>query len=688
MRWRIKEFVFCERQQTLTSDQQVQQLEPMVVELLAFFCRNADQIISRSQLIQEVWLGRLITDNAVNKVVTKLRKILNDDAKKPQFIATFPKKGYKFIAEVFVIEDKINMLHPSPDKMNSPSRAYKQKFKLLWSTLFLIVVIAVIILIGKSVNEENYKKELIVKVKPLTRAAGRETAPQVSPDGKHLAFIEVRDNEIRLWIKSLVDEKSIEIVHEDEEQAWIGPASWNSDGSLFAYLITTTDSCKYFLRSFDNLIVGEAKLIHNCPTGSAGKIAFTHDDNRLIYTEAEDRHSPYTLFEINLLTGKKKRLNQPAQFLGGNSQFDIHPEKNILLISSPDKQQWEGFYSLDLETDELNLLFKQDAYICCGIWNHTGDRVVLMGEHPAYQLVSYDFDGENSRIIYSGSQQVRSPQRHINGKDYLFAAFNVNQNVLFYDFQTNASKSIANASVEDRFATFAHHNNKIAYIGLSSGSEEIWIANTEQKKPTKITNFNDSRHYIDLLWSYSGEHLIALTLNEIHLIDSETGLFTVLKIPQVEIRGVSWKSNQIISYSTKYEGGWRINYYDIKTHQSILEKESWDFIRYTKNAEDTLWIDSNNKLFSGSDTEEVLDKELLSVNFVVGRTFNIRKLGNKWAWQQRVNGKYHLMIKENLDIPGVQQLVSDSFHFDFSNAGLLYNTVEALNADIYQTVSD
>ena len=98
MHWQIEEFVFSEKQQNLTSAEHVQQLEPMVVELLAYFCRHNNQIISRDQLIEHVWAGRVITDNAVSKVVTKLRKHLNDDPKRPKFIATFPKKGYKFVA--------------------------------------------------------------------------------------------------------------------------------------------------------------------------------------------------------------------------------------------------------------------------------------------------------------------------------------------------------------------------------------------------------------------------------------------------------------------------------------------------------------------------------------------------------------------------------------------------------------
>ena len=103
MRWQIAEYIFCDQQQNLLSDGKSQQLEPMMVELLRYFCQNVDQIISKDQLIEQVWLGRIVSDNAVSKLITKLRKAFNDDARQPKFIATFPKKGYKFIALVKLI---------------------------------------------------------------------------------------------------------------------------------------------------------------------------------------------------------------------------------------------------------------------------------------------------------------------------------------------------------------------------------------------------------------------------------------------------------------------------------------------------------------------------------------------------------------------------------------------------------
>ena len=85
MRWQIAHHIFCDQQQSLIThienDTTTIQLEPMMVELLRYFCQHPDQIVSKETLIEHVWLGRIVSDNAVSKLITKLRKVLNDDPK-------------------------------------------------------------------------------------------------------------------------------------------------------------------------------------------------------------------------------------------------------------------------------------------------------------------------------------------------------------------------------------------------------------------------------------------------------------------------------------------------------------------------------------------------------------------------------------------------------------------------------
>lgn len=688
MRWQIEGFVFCEKQQTLSSKNNTVQLEPMQVELLSYLCRHTNQIISREQLIEQVWRGRFITDNAVTKVINKLRKHFDDDPRQPKFIATFPKKGYKFIAQVTQhletpsdISSQTAVLSTAATQTHSTS---KTKIPLPTSLLILLLSVTVI---GLILWLQSAKPALpITQVKALTRSAGNETWPQVSPKGEYLTYMEFGEQRIHLWVKSLINEKAVEISHGNS--IGVGPAAWNSDGSKLVYLVANNETCQYYIREFNQLTLGEPKLIHNCPAGSFGRISFTHDDNQVIYTESTDRQSPYSIFAMDLLTGIKKRVNQPEQFIGGNSQFDLHPTQNKLLISSPDKQQWEGFYSLDLETDQLTLLFKQDAYICCGIWDHSGQRVVLMGEHPAYQLVSFDKTGADKQVIYSGSQLIRNPQRHSNGKDYLFRAGDVNQNAQFYDFASQTEHLVANTSVDDRLAVYSAPQDKVAFIGLSSGSEEVWLTDLQAKQPSKLTNFSDGRHIIDLVWSPKGDYLLALGLNQIYLIDSQSGKTERLKIPQVEIRGLSWKNDQEIAYSTNSKQGWQVNYYHIKSHQVSYAQQQWAYIQYSPEPSDWLWQAQDGKLFVGEGPRPINDKQLKQLHLVHGRQFNLKKRGDQWAWQQHSDGQYQLMFKKSDMQAGEALLKTDSYHFDLSAQGLLHNVTEKLNADIYQTVSN
>lgn len=716
MRWQIEQFLFCDQQQTLCSNEQVQQLEPMAVELLSYFCQHPDCIVSRDELINSVWLGRVVSDSAVNKVVTKLRKHFDDDAKSPRFIATFPKKGYKFIAQVRVIEsikpfaditelgrsetDQIDAanINTNTHSWESTTKKISQKpsHKFVWAAAAIFVFACLIGLAQFMSFKQTPVLSTTGKSVALTRDAGADVFPSLSTDGRLLSYVEVRDRKMILKVKKLSDESVFVFDHGDEKTTSVGPADWSDDGKQIVYLVTTPESCQYFIRTVQAQSFSEPQLIHNCPVGSYGKIEFTHDVNRLIYAESEGHNAPYSLFELDRKTGKKRRLSQPELVIGGNSQFDLHPTQNKLLISSPDKQQWEGFYELNLDTDQLKLLFKLDAYICCGIWSQQGDRVILMGEHPANQLLSYDLGGKNVYPIYSGNLNLRAPTRHSNGKDYLFPAGESNQNILQFRFDTQDSVELVTSSVDDRLATFSEKNQTLAFISLASGGEEIWLrqtasnaasnatSNTANSAAKRLSQFNDGRHYIDLQWRPDGKQLLALSLNEIHLIDATSGSWSKAKLPQREMRAVSYKDNQTIAFSVNVNGKWQINHYHLDTETTSLEKDQWQYAKFSERKDDSLWIDQAGDLYAGSTPEKVLELDEKKIDWLAGRVFNIQKHGDAWYWQRRSDHRLQLLQKKANQSPKVI-VTTDSYHFNVSKAGVFYHQSPPQNIDIYRT---
>jgi DNA-binding winged helix-turn-helix (wHTH) protein/Tol biopolymer transport system component len=672
MRWQIGNYIFCVRQQTLSSNGSSVQLEPMAVELLHYFCQHANKIVSIDELIEKVWLGRVVSDNAVSRLVTKLRKAFNDDARHPQYIATFPKKGYKFIAPVSVYEDTQSVLVETTEHS-------KPNNKLPWILAVAVMIIFGSLLVVSLLPESS---PVITQAKALTRNSAIDLFPQVSPDGTRLAYMSDQNNYMYLFIKRLADQKQIEVSH--GESLGVGPASWSDDGKWIVYLVANQQECHYYLRSIEDLTLGQATLLHNCPAGSFGFIGFTHNNQQLIYAENNGPGTAYSLFKLDIQSGQKLRLNQPQQVLAGNNQFDLHPGENKLLISSPDEQQWEGFYQLDLDNDELSLLFKQDAYICCGIWSHDGKRVVLMGEHPAYQLVSYDLQGKDAQVIYSGTQQLSRPFRHSNGKDYLFSSGQDNLDIHLFDLEKGSSSILLNASVDDRLARFAHHSDRVAYIGLSSGSEEVWLSDLESNNKTMLSRFNDSRHYIDLLWSNDDSKLVGLTLNEIHLIDLQTGHSKTLKLPQTEIRGVSFKDKQTLSFSRKEAGRWQVYWYDLNTDSVSKADAKWAFIRFQANADNNLWLDSAGQLYSGLEPKLISDSTIKQADLLFGRMFNLTKRGQQWYWFN-YDGQFTLNSYDDSAKQEVQLLTTNVAGFDVKDNQLIYGNYIQQNADIYTT---
>ncbi len=77
-------------------------LKPMVLRLLRYFAENAGLVISKKRLINEVWDGTHVTDDALTHSISELRKAFGDDARHPEIIATIPKRGYRMIAPVVV----------------------------------------------------------------------------------------------------------------------------------------------------------------------------------------------------------------------------------------------------------------------------------------------------------------------------------------------------------------------------------------------------------------------------------------------------------------------------------------------------------------------------------------------------------------------------------------------------------
>jgi DNA-binding winged helix-turn-helix (wHTH) protein len=59
-------------------------------------------VVTRDELRTRIWgtSTHVDFDRAINKAITHLRRVLDDEASRPRFIETLPKRGYRFVADV------------------------------------------------------------------------------------------------------------------------------------------------------------------------------------------------------------------------------------------------------------------------------------------------------------------------------------------------------------------------------------------------------------------------------------------------------------------------------------------------------------------------------------------------------------------------------------------------------------
>jgi DNA-binding winged helix-turn-helix (wHTH) protein/tetratricopeptide (TPR) repeat protein len=79
-------------------------LAPKVIDLLFLLASRPGALVTKDDILQALWPGIAVTDNAITQVVSDLRQALGDDASAPAYVQTVPRRGYRFIATVEALE--------------------------------------------------------------------------------------------------------------------------------------------------------------------------------------------------------------------------------------------------------------------------------------------------------------------------------------------------------------------------------------------------------------------------------------------------------------------------------------------------------------------------------------------------------------------------------------------------------
>ena len=100
MRYRFEEFAFDTDRRELHRGAEVVSITPQVFDLLEYLIRNRERVVSKDDLINAVWDGRIVSDAALTTRLNAVRAAIGDTGEEQRLIKTLPRKGFRFVGQV------------------------------------------------------------------------------------------------------------------------------------------------------------------------------------------------------------------------------------------------------------------------------------------------------------------------------------------------------------------------------------------------------------------------------------------------------------------------------------------------------------------------------------------------------------------------------------------------------------
>ena len=278
-------------------------LEPQVFTFLLLLIRHKEHIVSREEIVAEVWSGKTASDDAIRALVKKLRIALGDNARAPKFLKTVPLKGYLFIMPV-----EINF-----------HQGDWWRSKYVFYAFGAVLVIALTLLIQSqfgSFQSKDLTPKREVTSSLITQIKGSEVSPYLSKNDR-LLFSHQGNNEsyLQVFAKELGQGAAKRLTWADAD---FTNGILSADGRQA--IVTRTDESGESIVLFDlddklNLVSTQTLALDPALlTQNIAALSYANNGKSLyLYgqAKAEDGNASYGLIKYDLATKSSRIVTLP-----------------------------------------------------------------------------------------------------------------------------------------------------------------------------------------------------------------------------------------------------------------------------------------------------------------------------------------------------------------------------------------
>ncbi len=460
------------------------------MEILLYLVSSRGEVVSKQELHDEVWKEVYVTDNALTRTVSKLRKALDDDPVKATYIDTISKSGYRLIAPV--------VLHLTHSNSHSRLGSFSHK-------KWLRNLVAAIVLLGFSLMSISSKDTFsgFYDPVPVSTLVGPEIGHAISPDGEKISFSysDPNTNNVDVYVKLLENLSQVKFTKHESPQ---GYGIWSPDGNYMAYASIEDGTCGIYKEpSFG----GEKVRIGDCYS-SPEDFVWSPDGKIIAFTDVKTPDQPRKIFLLDITTGLSEEALAPE---GNNSHRDpAFSEDGQYLVFRRAINGQADIFKMRFSDKKLTQLTFDNARIF-GLDVFDDDHQIVFSSNRGGQwaLWRVPFTGGPVTRFYINDRILLEPRFSANGKRMIYKS--VTDQTQLWSLEKDKAQfteptRVAGSTRVDMQPAISCDGKKLAFISDRSGQFEIWVHDNENNL-TKLTSLQSS--FINMpTWSPDGSEIV------------------------------------------------------------------------------------------------------------------------------------------------------------------------------------
>ena len=100
MRYLFGDFALDPDRRELNRHAEAVAIGPKVFDLLLFLVQNRERVVSKDDLLEAVWGGRIVSESTLTSHINAVRKAIGDNGSEQHLVRTVARKGFRFVGEV------------------------------------------------------------------------------------------------------------------------------------------------------------------------------------------------------------------------------------------------------------------------------------------------------------------------------------------------------------------------------------------------------------------------------------------------------------------------------------------------------------------------------------------------------------------------------------------------------------